>query len=224
MSVYTLSVNYISEKLVPPSLRGVKMLAWLRVILKPLQSQWNNVFDDYATGSGYAQYDVSLSYVRTDRVIFSNKSVYECILDATAGIPPDDSVYWVKINDIFIGANERLKYNSQKIVFEYALNKYFQIPVSPFIYITNNFVVADNVFVMSNSGLTSSVMPLNSAYQINFLGLVPAYATSVNDYTIYVPLAVYNALGTNAINRENAIRQFADKYNLAGIQYNVIAY
>ena len=56
------------------------------------------------------------------------------------------------------------------------------------------------------------------------MGLMPTYQTSVYDYTIFVPDAVYTALGSTANDREYAIRNFADKYNLAGMQYDVQSY
>ena len=37
-------------------------------------------------------------------------------------------------------------------------------------------------------------------------------------------LDLFNTLGTTTTNKENTIRQFADKYNLAGSTYNVITY
>jgi hypothetical protein len=223
MSIYTLSVNYISEKLVPPSLRGAKHLAWLKTILKPVQTLWKYIFIDYKNGSPYANYDVSLSYNTTDRVIYSNKKVYECIKNASVGINCDDSEYWLKINDNFIGASERVKYNSQKIVFEYALNKWFDVQsYDPQIYIQNN-VIAGSAFVMGSTGSYSSPMALSGVYSTTYMGLAYSFIP-LYDYTIYVPTLVFNAQGSTLANRENAIRNFADIYNLIGMKYNVITY
>lgn len=222
MSLYTLSVNYISEKLLPPALRKAKHLAWLRVILKPLQTFWKYVFDDYATGSTYATYNVATSYVRTDRVVHTNKSVYECIL-ASTGNSPDNTTYWVKINDNFIGVDERIKFNAQKIVFEYALNKWFGVPLTdPQIYIVNN-TVAGSSFLLGETSLYSSNLANDSVYSTTYMGNVYS-PTTVYDYTIFVPLAVFNAQGTTTSNRETAIRNFADKYNLVGMSYNVVTF
>jgi hypothetical protein len=99
MSIYIFSTDYIGEKLLPPALRTPKQLAWLKVLLRPIQTVWTYFFVDYYGGSLYVNYDNSLAYVRGDRVIYSNKKVYECILDASAGIEPSDTTYWVKIND-----------------------------------------------------------------------------------------------------------------------------
>ena len=77
---------------------------------------------------------------------------------------------------------------------------------------------------MGNSGTYSSSMPINSINQINYLGNAYTYTSFSYDYEIYVPIAVYNTLGTDATNKENAIRNFADLYNLAGMTYSVVTY
>lgn len=206
----------------PPSLRKAVHLAWLRVILKPLQTFWKYVFDDFATGSTYATYNAATAYVRTDRVVHTNKSVYECILSST-GNAPDNTTYWVKINDNFIGVDERIKYNSQKIVFEYALNKWFGVPsTDPQIYIVNN-IVATSAFIMGATGAYSSVMASDSTFSTTYMG-ASYTVVAVYDYTIYVPILVFNAQGSTTANREIAIRNFADKYNLVGMKYKVLTF
>lgn len=224
MSIYTFSTNYISEKILPPSLRGGKMLAWLKVILAPIQNLWVRIFTDYKDGSLYADYDAGTVYVRTDRVIYTNKSVYECIKDTMAiGIPCTNTEYWLLINENFIGASERAKYSAQKMTFEYALNKWFRVPVGdPPIYIVNN-VVATSGFIMGATGAYSSAMAKDSTFSTTYMGSTYS-VVSVYDYTIYVPIAVFNAQGSTIPNRETAIRNFADKYNLVGMIYNVVTY
>jgi hypothetical protein len=163
------------------------------------------------------------AYTKTERVIYSDKKVYECIEDAIAGINCDNTVYWVKINDNFIGASERAKYNSQKIVFEYALNKWFRVPSGdPQIYIVNN-IIASSAFLMGATGTYSSAMASGSVFSTSYMGASYSVAT-LFDYTIYVPLAVFNAQGTTIPNRETTIRNFADIYNLIGMKYNIITY
>lgn len=207
----------------PPSLRGAIHLAWLKVILKPIQSLWKLIFVDYKDGSLYTQYDVTLSYNRTDRVVYSNRKVYECIVNAGVGITPDNTTYWVKVNDNFIGASERVKYNAQKLLFEYALNKWFFVdPLSDQIYIENNAVSGSFFLMGGQNGETSSKLAATSISSGWYLGNV--YTPTQHDYTIYVPVAVFNAQGTTTTNREQAIRNFADQYNLAGMIYNVVTY
>lgn len=223
MSIYIFNTNFIGEKLVPPALRGTIHLAWLKVILAPIQSLWRLIFVDYKDGSLYARYNSLSAYVRTDRVVYSDRKVYECILNASAGITPANTTYWVKVNDNFIGASERVKYNSQKILFEYALNKWFFVdPAADQIYIENNIVNGSFFLLGGQDGLTSSKLANNSVDSSSYLG--NAYTPTLYDYTIYVPLAVFNAQGSTTANREQAIRNFADKYNLAGMIYNVVTY
>lgn len=207
----------------PPALRHTIHLSWLKVILKPIQSFWKLIFVDYKDGSLYSVYDVSLGYVRTNRVVYSDRKVYECILNASAGITPSNATYWVKVNDNFIGASERVKYNAQKIVFEYALNKWFFVdPLADQIYIENNIVNASFFLMGGQTGETSSKLPQFSINATSYLGNV--YSPTNNDFTIYVPVAVFNAQGSTTANREQAIRNFADMYNLAGMIYNVSTY
>ncbi len=177
MSIYTLDTDFVGENLMPPQIRTPKHLAWLKVILKPLNFFGTNIFNYYQNG------------------------------DATSIVTNE-----------FIGASERIKYSSQKLLFEYALNKSL---FTTGIYIENNFIASDVVFLMGNSGEVSSLMPNSSVNQIHYLGNTPNYVTDTNDFTIYVPTIWYASLGTY---NEQLIRNIADKYVLAGITYNVTAY
>ena len=176
MSIYNLDTDFVGENLMPPQLRTTKHLAWLKVILKPL-NWFNTKFSLYRNG--------------------------------------DPSSL---ISSEFIGVDERIIYSSQKMLFEYLLNRYF---ATTGIYIDNNFIGADNNFVMGASSSSSSSMPNNSAYSDTYMGEQPYYTTSQNDFTIYVPTAFYTGLGTY---NEQLIRAVADKYVLAGITYNVTDY
>lgn len=226
MSLYELDTDYIGEQLLPPKLRKVKALAWLKVLLKPLSNLFNIDFKDYTLGAIYDPYDVLTNYPFGERVIWTDKRVYESLTSSNLGNLPSDSAKWLLCQNIFIGVDERVKYNSQKILFEFALNKFFMVDPFPAdqIYITNNFVNASTNFVMGLMSSSSSVMPLNSVNQIDYMGLSPVYVTDIYDYTINVPTAVFTGLGDNTSNREQAIRNFADLYNLSGMQYNVITY
>ena len=98
------------------------------------KNKWALIFEDYKDESVYPDWDILVTYNFGDRVIHTNKCVYECTAlnpDGTAagvlGTSPTDAFgyfYWTKVNDIFIGANERVKYSAQKLLFEYALNKF----------------------------------------------------------------------------------------------------
>lgn len=162
-----------------------------------------------------------------DRINFIDKAVYECILLNTGGIGALNSIYWIKVQDIFLGIKERTKANSQVMLFEYMLNKYFGTDFN-YPATTNDIYIAQyatqiQTFYMGRSGDNSSYMPRDSAYQFNYLSrnyLSPI----VTHYAINVPAATYNSLASNDADRESIIRSFADKFNMAGIVYEVIKY
>jgi hypothetical protein len=225
MAIYDYDNEIVAEQLTPPTLRESKFLAWLYVITKPIQNFWSLIFEDYKIGSSYPDFDILVIYNFGDRVLWTDKSIYEAtctdslgVAQSFMGVYPNNTVFWTKVNDIFIGTDERVKYSAQKLLFEYALNKFF---ITSGIYITNNFIDVGDVFVMDTDSTESSVMPLDSFYQEDYMDLTATYASGIYDYTIFFPISDYTTLGASA----NAIiRTFADKYNLAGMQYNIQTY
>lgn len=217
MAIYDYDNQIVGEQLTPPVLRTAKQLSWINTLTAAVQNLWYLIFEDYRVGSVYPDYGFFTQYYVGDRVLFADKSIYECISNSL-NISCLDTTKWVKVNDIFIGSDERVKYSAQKLLFEYALNKFF---ISSGIYITNNFIDVGDVFVMDTDSTESSVMPLDSFYQEDYMDLTATYASGIYDYTIFVPIADYTSLGSSA----NAIiRTFADKYNLAGMQYDIQTY
>jgi hypothetical protein len=217
MAIYDYDNQIVGEQLTPPVLRTDKQLSWINTLTAAVQNLWSLIFEDYRVGSVYPDYGFFTQYYVGDRVLFADKSIYECISNSL-NISCLDTTKWVKVNDIFIGSDERVKYSAQKLLFEYALNKFF---ISSGIYITNNFIDVGDVFVMDTNSTESSVMPLDSFYQEDYMDLTATYASGIYDYTIFVPIADYTTLGSSA----NAIiRTFADKYNLAGMQYDIQTY
>lgn len=232
MSIYSYDNKIVAEQIAPPTLRQPKFLAWLYVITKPVQSLWSLIFNGYKNGSTF-DYDLDdpytsiyIYFIVKGNIIKYNKGIYLC-LETFPYTGTIDLTKFDKLQDNFLGVEERIKYNSQKILFEYAMNKWFSVPnvnIPYPIFITNNFIQAETVFLMGGSSETSSLMPNSSVYSTNYMGNMPTYITNTFDYTINVPLDLFNILGTTTTNKENTIRQFADKYNLAGITYNVITY
>lgn len=233
MSIYSYDNKIVAEQIAPPTLRQSKFLAWLYVITKPVQSLWDFAFNGYKDGSTF-DYDlddtflffpIGFVFTKGDIIKYS-KGIYVCI-ETFSFTGVVDLTKFNKLQDNFLGVEERIKYNSQKILFEYAMNKWFSVPnvsIPNSIFITNNFIQSQTVFLMGESSETSSLMPNSSSYSGNYMGNVPAYIAVSFDFTINVPLDLFDTLGTNATNKENTIRQFADKYNLAGTTYNVITY
>jgi hypothetical protein len=215
MSIFTVSYNFTWESLYPPLLRKAIHLAWGTVLTKPLQWLHDAIFISYADGSSDLDYNNATAYVIGDRVTFTDRGQYEAVAAGT-GNAPTDTAFWLKVNDNYIGLRERTAWNSQKIIFESGLNRWFQ---TTGIFITNN-IVTTNFFVMGNTGALSSAMPNDGVNAVDAMGntFVPPLT---GNYTIFVPLAKFNSLAGNDVDRENIIRNFADTYNIVGLTYDV---
>lgn len=208
--------------LLPVDYRVEPNISILKSLLKPLQ--WFNdlFFDSYKTGATATAYSAG-TYNLGDQILF-NKSVYESLIDSNTDAPTV-STSWMKIQDSFIGADERVLYTTSRLMLEYALNKWFgttfrqpSVGTSD-IYITLN-VVPTPVFVSGiNESESSTVSNLSSSqYVINDYSF-----TDINSFDINVPVAVYNALG-DAGNRDNIFRSFSNKYVCEGLFYAIVTY
>ena len=109
-------------ELLPPDKRKRQMIAFIQGLLAPIQWLRDLFIEDYGDGSSSAQWTAS-TYGR-GAVVRYNKSIYESLEDGNTATPAD-ATKWVMIQDNFIGVNERVLFNGQKIVLEYALNKWF---------------------------------------------------------------------------------------------------
>ena len=224
MSIFNIDFSNLTAQLVPPILRQPKQLAWFNSMSAPLQYN-NNLFNEYITGSTYNKFSVSSAYTAGNRVVYSDRSVYENLTGST-GVLPTDIYTWEKVNNSYIGATERSSYNAQKYLYEYALNRFFQLTgITRSSYFgmsaTNIWIqtltATSQSFIMGQTGPYSddmcNISTNATAFMFNsYLG--PNFA----DYTIWVPQYIWTAT-TEAI-----VRSFADTVNLAGIQYSVSGY
>ncbi len=229
MTIYDIYFSQQTESLLPPDKRKPKTKALLQAFVSTLQYIRDLFFTEYTDGFTGDLWNVSTPYVLGDRVRYIDRSVYEALF-ASTGVLPTDTIYWTKIQDVYVGLRERMRYNSRTMMLEFILNKWFEIPyVLPWsranqvtqIYIVNNQIYG-NGFVMGQTGETSSMMPNSSAYQGTYLSNSFSYNT--NTFTIYVPTAVFNALDPDATNAENIIRAVANRYVISGMLYNILTY
>lgn len=231
MAIYDYNSNTVAEQLTPPILRNSKFLAWLYVLVSPIQNLWQLIFEDYSTGNLYTVYDVLATYNFGDRVVYTNKSVYEATYTDTDGVAQSfngvectNTLFWTLVNDNYFGVDERIKYNAQIILLEYALNKWYECDSgSDQIYIDNNTNI-QNVFLMGETSQYSSTMPNDSSYSETYMGLAPTYPDISYDYIVWVPNATYLLLGDTNDNRDNNITTFVNKYNLSGLKFKIDTY
>lgn len=209
-------------ELLPPDKRKRQMIAFIQGLLAPIQWLRDLFIEDYGDGSSSAQWTAS-TYGR-GAVVRYNKSIYESLEDGNTATPAD-ATKWVMIQDNFIGVNERVLFNGQKIVLEYALNKWFfttfrQPPLVSDIYISGAFSLINPFVVGGVEAESSSVYTLGSTeYVIDGYSVTTQY-----NFTIFIPSAVYTALAADAATREKIVRAFADKYVPVGIFYEIQTY
>ncbi len=228
MSIYDIDFSTKAVELLPPDKRFPITIAWIKALVKQAQYIRDKYLGDYNIGANYPIWAIANNYNKGGRVIYKG-SVYESLIDGNIGNQPIEGQYWTLYQKNFIGVSERVYYNGQKIVLEWALNKWFnttfrQPPLVSDIFIGTNtpaltcFIVgASTDNITTNS---SSIFSDRSSEYIQYTYNAPIFYNA----TINIPLAVYNALDTIAINREKIVRNFADLYFPAGITYNIATY
>ncbi len=223
MSIYDANFNQIGPQLLPPDKRFTRQVAWVKCLLSPLQWGRDLWMGSYRTGSTALPWLGSSTYDKYDRVLYKQK-VYESLIDNNIDNPTIQAS-WMVVQQNFIGVSERVLYNGNKLIFEYAINKFFgtvfrQPPNNSDIYV----VVYNkplSVFLVGGTEGNSSLVYSNTSSEF-----------VINDYdfnsffnmTIMVPAAVFSALDPSPANSEKIIRNYANQYIIAGIIYNVQTY
>lgn len=222
MSIYDINYNTLATQTLPPDKRFTRMVAFLRILLSPLQYLNNLWFVGYRTGTLAPAY-ASGTYAKYAQVKY-NKIVYESLISGNTAIPTD-TTKWKVVQTNFIGLFERITYNGQKLVLEYALNKWFgttfrQPPSVSDIYISTNSIGTPFFRSSGVEAISSSVRNDGSSEFV-----INSYTVAIQyNFTIFVPVAVYNALDPAMVNNEAIFRAFANKYIPAGLTYNITTY
>ena len=222
-TIYDIDFTKQAPQLLPPDKRFTRNIAFAKILLYPLQYLRDLWFGSYRTGSTATLWTVSTPYAKYTQVKY-NKIVYESLKAANTD-NPTVVASWRVVQPNFIGVFERVQYNGQKLVLEYAMNTWFgttfrQPSSVSDIYISNNAMPVP-FFRSTNADLSSSSVNLatSSEYVINGY----SFAT-VKNFTIYCPVAVYNALDGTLINNDKIFRAFVDRYVPAGITYQIVTY
>lgn len=224
MGLYDVNYATVGQQLLPPDKRGYPMSAWVKALLTPLQWLRDVRLGMYRDGSVDPPYLIGTTYAKGDRIVY-RYAVYESTVSGNLGNDPLNTAYWTKIQDNFIGVLERLKYNGHVLNLTYALNKYFGTTFRQPNNVSDIFIDANikpvSVFLVGDTEAQSSKVYTNTSTEF----IVNAYTfTAYTNMTIWVPLAVYNALDTDPGNRERIIRNFADLYIVGGVTYTVDTY
>ncbi len=230
-SIYNITDNFdkFTKALLPIDKRTLTHVHFLEALNS--QNKWLNLnLNEYIYGVTYSVFTSSATYSLYQRVnggIVNNHLIYESIATTHSGQPLTNTSYWQYVNNNFIGASERSFYMDQKMTFEYALNRQFQTNFKQNnsatqslthsdIYLQDAAVQIPSFVVGITENQSSDVFDIfSTGYVINTLTFYPDQQFNIN-----IPLTVLNQIpGT-----ESGVRNFADKYNIAGIYYNVKPY
>lgn len=222
-TIYDIDFSKFAGQMLPPDKRFTRSVAWVKILLSPLQYLRDLYFGSFRTGSTAPQWVNTSPYPKYAQVKY-NKIVYESLVANNSDVPTTVAT-WRVVQFNFIGMSERILYNGNKLILEYAMNKWFgtvfrQPPNASDIYISNNAVPIP-VFRSGGVEQISSVVYMNGSpeFIINqFTFTIPF------NFTINCPVAVYNALDPTLVNNEKIFRAFVDRYVPAGITYNITTY
>lgn len=231
--------NQTAVNLLPPSKRKPFWIAWIQGISsQAVRLNW--IFYKFMYGNDASYWDGATSYSLDDEVTFNYK-VYKSLTSSNLNNNPESSSFnWELIASTFIGTIERFQYNSQKIVMEYALNRYFQkqltdngfvgfiqpnsptTPTPSDIYITN-ISPAWTSFVSFTTVTNSSASYTNRASAASFTNTTFTGATSYQ-FAVNIPSTVYSSINSDPLIAESVVRGFLDKLVPSGIFYSIITY
>ena len=220
MSKYDFNINNAAVENLSPDKRYPNNITFLKSLLSSLQWLRDLFFGSYWDGSTAAQYSPG-SYKYLDQVRYQKK-IYSSLINDNTDLPTTSN--WLLIQDNFIGLNERSKYNGQRIVLEYALNKEFDStfrqPQTPSgigdtrsdIYITNlsSSVVGFLVGETTGSAVGQTTSDDKVGNNNTFIYL--------NNFQINIPIAIF------ATTNEPGIRNFVNQYIPSGINYLIVTY
>ena len=216
--IFDIDYKIQAPEILPVDKRTSNTIALMQSLLNGLQWARDFFFGSYKTGSTASTYATG-TYNEFQQVIF-NKSVYYSLNNGNTALPTD-TTQWVKIQDNFLGVDQRVKFNGQRLVLEYALNLQFGGVFRPpgssspsDIYLTNlpaiisGFISAKTEAYSSSIGQTTSVDKIGLAYPF----------THINNFQINIKVALYAA--TN----DKAIRNFVNLYIPISLNYTIVTY
>lgn len=215
-TIYDIDFNQQAIDLLPPDKRDPQPVALMQALLTALQWCRDLVLGGFKYGSTAPVYSPG-TYNKYDQVKFG-KSIYEALVTTTND--PTVTTDWMLIQSNFIGVDERIKYNGQKIVLEWALNLefdgVFRQPATMLlsdIYI-NNIDATLAGFRIGQTETGSSIGETTSSDSIG--GSYPF--VQINNFQINIPTALFS------LTNEKAIRNFVDKYIPISLNYIIVPY
>ena len=216
--IYDIDFNQQAVDLLPPDKRDPQPVTLAASLLKGVQWARDLILGNYKKGSTASPYSPG-TYNKYDQVLY-NKALYESLIDTNTDAPTV-TTSWRMLLPNFIGVDERVKYNGQKIVLEYALNKefdgVFRQPGSSSpsdIYLTNVAPTVAGFHVGQTEAGSSSIGQTTSSDSIG--GSYPF--VQISNFQINFKASLF------VLTNEKAVRNFVNKYIPISINYIIVTY
>lgn len=216
----TYDVDYSQQgiELMPPDKRDNNTNSFVKSLLTALQWSRDLILTSYRTGNNSPTYAAGV-YNLNDTVIFQKAVYYSLIASNTDA--PTVATSWLKIQDNFIGVNERVRFNTQRVVLEYALNKRFNGTFRPpgsssnsDIYFTNLPATVTGFRIGQTEANTSTIGQTLSS---DFVGSKYTFI-HINNFQINFLTSLY------AQTNEAAVRGFTNLYIAFSLKYIITPY
>lgn len=240
MNIPQIDYDIYAKQMLPPTKRAYPFwYAWVKALVSQ-SKRLNGIFSEYINGNTASYYNGSTVYNNGDEAVY-NYQTYKSMVDGNTGnIPDQNTDKWLLISPSIIGTKVRTRFCYPKLTLEYALNLYFQkaltdngfigfkqpdsaiAPTPSDINITNVTPTYTSFFVFADD-IQSDDVYLNDSTGAVFDGEIISGA-STYEFNVNIPSAVYVSINATAAIADTIIRQFLDKYVVAGVTYNIVTY
>jgi len=215
----------------PTQRRKPKRNARGKVYTRPLVWLRELVFTDLmSTGPGAVKWDATVQYNQLNKVVYNaNKQLYQVLEGVTppVGTLPTDEAYFRVLSTNWVGRVYQQQATAEKLKLEYYLNLYFfssyrQPPLVSDIYI-ETVPADDGAFIV---GLTEQGSSAVTYLGDNINGAIFADNITVLPYNfkVWVPSALFTALGTTLAEREAKVKAQVNPRNLQSVNYIITTY
>lgn len=224
MSIYDINHDNQIVQNLPKNKRKSIWFWWLSALVQPDRWLYYTLFYVFKRGVNPPLWTVG-TYTKGSVVKYAYNT-YISLIDNNTETPP--SVNWFELQSNHLGTDARVLFTANKLKLEYALNTYFDgewfgctVANSGDIWISNNEIETGYFRVGLIEQRSSSVGLDISSEPIGVDGAVlgAQYA-----YTVNVLQSIWDNLASTDEEREFIMRNFIDRYNIAGLFYNFTTY
>lgn len=122
MDIFDIDYKQQTPEILPPDKRDPKRLSFISSLLSGVQWCRDLILGSYKKGSTDPDYAPG-AYPQFAKVVYQKSVYYSLVNNNTSD--PTDVTQWLRIQPNFLGVSERVKFNGQNIILEYALNQRF---------------------------------------------------------------------------------------------------